>query len=144
MTQRFILHPDSSRPGVMANLKAFIERLPDTKAWKVEIGQYRKPRSDNQNAALWAVAYPPLRDATGHTLDELHEMFCKSFFGTREIEFNGMTLDKPLRTTTTDENGKRDVVDKRTFADFYDHVQQKAAEIGVFVPDPDPMHGRAL
>lgn len=140
---RWILDPKNPHVDqVRQNLRNAVDATPDDKAYMWERKLYRKPRTDKQNAALFAVAYPPLRDHTGYTIEELHKMFCISFFGPREIEFNGVVLTEPLRTTTTNEEGKRDPVDRKTFGEFFDHVQQKGAEIGVHIPDPDPMHGR--
>ena len=142
-TAKFTLHKDDSRDRVLGNLHGFIDRLPKTKAWKVEIAQSRKSRTDPQNHALFGVAYPALMEPTGFTKDELHEAFCKRFFGTIEREVMGQVVSKPFRTTTTDENGKRDVMPWDKFSDFYAMVQQVGAESGIYVPDPDPMHAVA-
>ncbi len=130
------------RPQVVANLHAFVDRLPAKKSWRVEIKEARKERSNDQNAALFGVAYPALTDATGYTPDELHAAFCMRFFGTSEVMVMGQRIARPVRTTTTNEAGERDVISTIDFARFYELVQQVGAEAGVDVPDPDPMHGR--
>jgi len=138
--QTYVLNKGhANRPTVKANLHAFIDRLPDTQSWKVEIKEARKERTDLQNHALFGVAYPPLSEATGFAKDELHDAFCKRFFGTTEKEMAGQVISKPYRTTTTDHHGKRDVIPAIEFARFYDMVQRIGAEIGVDVPSPDPL-----
>ena len=141
MTQSYVLHKsDPRRDAIRANLHAFVDRLPETKSWRVDVKEYRKDRTDAQNAALFGVAYPAFRD-TGYTPDELHDAFCRRFFGTVEREVMGETVVVPRRTTTRDSRGARDVISRDDFSDFYRMVQQVGAEAGIDVPDPDPMHG---
>jgi len=127
------------RGAVKANLHSFIDRLPDSKSWKIEIKEARKERSDLQNHALFGVAYPALEAATGMTKDELHDAFCRRYFGTVEKEFAGQVITRPYRTTTRGPDGERDLMLTRDFADFYAMVQMVGAEAGIDVPDPDPM-----
>ena len=141
MTQTYILHASGPRrDGILANAHAFLDRLPATKSWRIEVSEYRKQRTDAQNNALFGVAYPAFRE-TGYTPDELHDAFCRRFFGTVEREIMGELVTQPRRTTTRDERGKRDVMAAGDFSDFYAMVQQVGAEAGVDVPSPDPMHG---
>ena len=145
MSQTFVLHAgdDDARPRVLANACAFLGKLPDKQSWCVKIARYSKARTDPQNHALFGVAYPPLSAETGYTVDELHEAFCKRFFGSVDREIMGQTVSRPFRTTTRDENGKRDVIARDVFSKFYEMVQQVGAEAGIFVPDPDKFHAEA-
>ena len=146
MTQSYALHksdPPSLRDRVRANVHAFIDRLPVSKSWRIEVKELRKDRSTAQNNALWGVAYPVLSEATGYTPEELHEVFCRRFFGIVEREVMGELITRPRRTTTTNENGARDLIDTATFTLFYERIQQVGAEFCIDVPDPDPLHGVA-
>jgi hypothetical protein len=135
--QTYVLNKNHhTRDQVKANLHAFIDRLPDSKSWKVEIKEARKERTDPQNHALFGVAYPALEAATGFTKDELHDAFCRRFFGTVEKEIAGQVVSKPYRTTTTGPEGKRDVINAATFSEFYSMVQMVGAEAGIDVPSP--------
>jgi hypothetical protein len=134
----FFLNKDTMRGTILANLISFVSRLPDTKAWKVEITEHRKSRTQDQNEALFGHAYKILSAETGYTLDELHEAMCKRFFGTVEREIFGQVVSRPYRTTTTGPDGKRDVLPWDAFSDFYAMVEQVAAESGIFIPEPDP------
>lgn len=143
MSQRYQLNANGPERGqVLANAHAFIDRLPAHKSWRIEIKEARRERSNDQNAALWGVAYPVLCDATGYTPDELHDAFCRKFFGTSQRNVMGEVISAPRRTTTTNEQGERDVMPAADFARFYDMVQQVGAEIGVDVPSPDPLYGQ--
>jgi hypothetical protein len=140
--QKYILNANGPERGqVLANVHAFVDRLPARKSWRIEIKEARKERSNDQNAALWGVAYPVLCDTTGYTPDELHDAFCRKFFGTSQRNVMGELVSGPRRTTTTNEQGEREVMPAADFARFYDMVQQVGAEIGVDVPSPDPMYG---
>lgn len=142
-TQRFILHVnDPNRMHVLRNAHAFLDRLPGDKSWALEIRQYSKPRSLQQNKAAFGLAYEVIMAATGlEGADEkrnLHRDFCKLFFG--EIDA-GCGRTRPRRTTTTNEAGQRDVIDAKTMAAMYEFIQRKAAAYGIDVPMPDPLHG---
>lgn len=142
MAQTYALHKgDDRRFHVLANLHAFIDRLPLSKSWHIEIKELRKERTLNQNAAMFGVAYAAIMEATGLQGDaeqrQLHSDFCGEFFGWAE---GPLGQRRPVRTTTSNERGERDVIDTATMADFYVFVQRRAAEYGIDVPDPDPLH----
>ena len=138
MTQRYILRKDNTRANVLANAHAFLDRLPDTREFEIVVKRHVKTRSNKQNAALFGLAYPVLSEATGYTPDELHVAFCCRHFGTVEEDVMGQLVRKPVRTTTTNEQGERDVMSAEDFSRFYDMVQQVGAEAGIDVPAPDP------
>lgn len=123
----------------LTRVVAFLSSLPTDKAFKVEVSELRNSRSDGQNNALWGVAYKTLSEFTGHTGPELHDAFLRAYFGEVEKDVFGKKVIKPRRTTTTDEEGNRSLLSTMEFRDFYSFVQQKGAEIGCWVPDPDPL-----
>lgn len=132
-----LILPKGDRTEALLRLSILFNQLDRTRAWVVDWKPYRKTRTDAQNHALYGVAYRVLSDETGYTKDELHEAFCRKFFGTRESILFGVHVQKPQRTTTRDENGKRDVIGWDVFADFYDMVERTAAEAGILIPPPD-------
>lgn len=141
MSQAYALHKgDHRRDMVRANLHAFIDRLPASKSWRIEIKELRKERSLDQNAAVFGVAYAAIMAASGLEGDkereQLHRDFCGDFWGWTT---GPMGHRRPVRTTTRNERGERDVIDTETMARFYDFIQRTAAEYGIDVPDPDPL-----
>ena len=124
--------------SVLANLVVFLGRLPQNTAWEIIVRKYVKSRSDHQNNALF-LAYGILSKETGYDKDELHEAFCKKYFGSVDVDVFGEVKTKPLRTTTRNERGERDVLPWDQFCDFYATVQRVAAESGIHIPEPDPM-----
>jgi len=134
MNQTFRL-PATSRERIANNLRAFVLSALPGKELRVEVCEYRKRRSQDQNAALWGVAYKTLSDATGNDPDDLHTFFLGEWGGWETVQVMGQVRRVPKRRSS-----KLTTVE---FSDFYAFIQQRAAEtVGVYVPDPDPMHGR--
>lgn len=134
MQSVIVLKGEDATPK-LARLARTLDRA---KAWRVTAEEHKRRRSDSQNSALWGVAYKVLRDETGNDPEDMHRYFCGEFYGWVEYEIFGQTRKKPRRTTTTDENGKRNVISTTDFMDFYAFIQQRAAEtVGVYVPDPN-------
>lgn len=141
MSQSFILHKgDANRPTVLANAVGFLGKLPDTHSWRVEIKRYVKTKSTEQNSALWGLAYPILRDATGEDVNDWHEFMLGEHFGWIETNLFGKRKQKPARTTTTGFRGEDAPLSTVEFAAFFDFIQRRAAQHGVFIPDPDPLY----
>lgn len=135
----YVLNPGKNRTGVLANLVAFLGGLDPEKAWRITVKRETSERSEQQNRYLFGVAYPVISELTGTTVADLHEYFCGEFFGWREVKQpvpGRVTMHKPVRTTTTDEDGKRDVMSSHDFGRFVDIVKARGAFIGAFVPDP--------
>lgn len=105
----------------------------------VEAKPWRKSRSNEQNALLWAM-YAPIAEHMGYDRDDIHEWMCGRFFGWKDIKVPKTPRNPeglasvPVRSTTRDEGGKRNVIDKATFAKFVDMVDRVAAQAGVFIP----------
>lgn len=141
MTQSYALHKgDDRRDLVRANLHAFIDRLPVAKSWRIEVKELRKERTLDQNNAMFGVAYAAIMHASGLQGDEerkqLHRNFCGDFFGWIS---GPCGQRRPVRTTTTNERGERDLVDTQKMAEMYEFIQRTAAEYGIDVPAPDPL-----
>lgn len=134
--------PAEGRDRKIDSLAAFLRTVMPGKALCVKVTLKKRQRSDAQNNALFGVAYPPLMEFMGlrgeQEKEELHETLCGLFFGWHHYELLGEARKKPKRTTTRNEQGKRDVIPVTEFMAFYAFVQQRGAEIGCYIPDPDP------
>lgn len=137
--QRFVLHAnDSVRVNVLANCKRFLDLLPASKSWRVEISQWSKSRSSAQCRYLNGVAYKLIGDALGFERDDISEYLCGQWFGWRTKALPGGRSEQvPVRTTTTDQDGKRAVLSVKEFAEYVEFCQRFAAEHGIHVPDPE-------
>lgn len=142
---RELILPKGSRIRALELVQRILAGLPEKRAWRLRISPARGERSQDYNAYLWAVPYEMLMEFSGYEKDELHEFMCGEFFGWREKRVprsagypSGIKLI-PCRTTTTDEQGHRDVLDWVKFEDFVAFIQRFAAEkCGILIPDPDP------
>lgn len=133
------LNADHDRERWVAFLRA--QPLP----LDVSADRAKDARTPPQNRYLFGVAYPPIAEATGWEIGGdgrsggLHEYCCGEFFGWVDKAVppsprNPTGIESvPFRTTTRDENGKRDVIEGRAFSDFIERVCQIAAEAGVFI-----------
>lgn len=133
MSQTFILHKaDPNRANVLANAQRFLAMLPESQAWKIEVAQYAKRRSDQQNRYLWGVCYPTfMRALPGWDAEDVHEFLLGEHFGWERLDGMGRPRLKPIKRSSK--------LSKVEFAEYVDFCQRKAAEHGLFVPDPEPM-----
>ena len=136
--QRFVLRAnDTVRVNVLANCKRFLDLLPADKSWRVEISPFAKSRSNDQCRYLNGVVYATIGDALGFDRDDVSEYLCGAYFGWREKSLPGnRSVSVPIRTTTTDADGKRAVLSTKEFADYVEFCQRFAAEHGIYVPSP--------
>lgn len=96
-----------------------------------------KPRSLQANGYLWGVCYALIEDETGYEKEELHELMCKMYFGVKHDTMLGGAVERPIRTTTTDENGEPDTLDPEGFGKFIEFVIRRAAQYAeVIIPPP--------
>lgn len=138
ISSTFIFNADN-RDAIIARLTKFLISWPTSKPCEITVRRFVRSRSNKQNAALWGVAYAVLGEATGYRAEEMHAYFCGEYFGWNDHAMFGQRKRTPRRTTTTNEQGERDVLSTEDFCEFYAFIQQRAAEtVQVNVPDPDP------
>lgn len=105
---------------------------------EVESKPHKPTRSSEANRYLRAVEND-MAEHTGFTMDEVHTWLLGSYFGWKDRKVPRTPTNPqgvasfPVRTTTTNEEGKRSVLDKKEFAKFAQHVEKVAAQAGVFV-----------
>lgn len=121
-----------------------LEDLPEGKGWRVQWEEVKSERSLQQNRYLFGVAYKLISEATGYEKQDIHEDCLKLHFGTRlkkvprSRNHPDGQKEVPLRTTTTDEYGRRSVLGKMAFYEFVEFVKRYATEADVVIPDPGP------
>jgi hypothetical protein len=149
VSQRFIIDPKNPEVDrVRSNAMRAVEQAGSKRAEVLEIKQHRSKRTNLQNRTLWGVVYPPLMDHMGlrgdREKEELHEYFCGEYFGWKSYEIMGQAKSRPVRTTTTDEDGKKSELTTVEFQDFCEFIRQRASEVGLVIPDPIPNYIREL
>jgi len=112
---------------------AVVKQLPADKAWKVEISEYKKRRSDEQNRYLWGGVYPAILEAGGEllggwTAEDLHEYLLGEIYGWEILEGFGRKRMRPIRRSSK--------MTASEFSSYVAQIQVRMAEHGIFVPDP--------
>lgn len=137
MSQTWIL-PEQDRAAMIERIAKFLAVTLPGKRVEVSVKQFVKRRSLEQLSALWGHAYKIIHDETGNDPVDMHWYFCGEFWGWKQSErIFDQVRTVPRRTTTTDENGKRDVISTKEFSEFFAFIQQRMAEVaGLYIPDP--------
>jgi hypothetical protein len=132
-----ILRNDTDR----ARWIAFLQQQP--LPLNVDCNPWKPSRSNEQNALLFGVIYPPIAQAMGYPVDGdngIHAFMCGTHFGwvDRPVPKTPRNPEGvasfPFRSTTRNEHGKRSVLSKAEFSDFIATVERIAAQAGVFIP----------
>lgn len=130
--------PAEGREQSVIELGRFVLACLPGKPLTVTVSPVKNERSSKQNKALFGHAYECIRRAYGCDKEDLHNDFCIAFFGQRVQSVFDWNTRKPIRTTTHDADGNRDVISAELFSQFYAEVERKGAEFGLFIPSPDP------
>lgn len=134
--------PSADRQQAIESLSRLLAHFLPGRDLVVTVEEFRPERSTKQSAALFGCAYKALMEQMGlrgeRDKEELHTAMCGEFWGWRDSEALGTVRRVPVRTTTTGPDGKRDVISTTEALAFYAFIQQRAAEYGYDVPDPDP------
>jgi len=139
----------ADRARVAEQVRVFVAALDTDKPWRVVVESDRPTRSNAQNRYLYGVAYRVLAQETGYEVEEIAEFCAGSYFGWRDVKVpktprNPEGIEsRPVRTTTTDEHGKRAVLDKQAFSDYVAWIQRFAASKGLYIPEPDELEAAA-
>lgn len=108
---------------------AFLWKLKDGEEVKVKVTRRRKDRSLDQNAYYWGAVLPVISHETGHTEEELHEIFKRLFLPPRITELHRMRIKLPGSTANL------------SVAEFYEYVEKvrawAATELSINIPDPE-------
>lgn len=113
----------------LTRLVAFLSALGKDREWKVEVSEFKRTRSNEQNAYLWGVAYPAiLKHLPGWDADDIHEYCLGECFGWETLEGLGRRRLRPVRRSSR--------LSTTEFSDYVGHIQRTMAERGIDVPDP--------
>lgn len=139
--------PKGKRSRALQLAQSILAGLDETVSWKVTAEPVKNTRSASQNAYLWAVPYKLISEATGYEVEEVHNYMLGRFFGWKDKRVpktprNPEGVESvPVRTTTTDEHGKRSVMTTLQFSEYVEFIQRFAAiKLEIIIPDPDPMY----
>lgn len=131
MKQFVIHHQDALR---RENCRQYIDELDPGKKWRVTIAEYRKKRSNSQNAFLHGVPLKLISDHTGYTLDEVREYLAGEFMGWDEYEIFGKKKVRPIKSSSQ--------MDTLEMKNFIEYIQWWASStLNLRIPDPNEYDG---
>lgn len=143
--KEFLL-PMLNRESVISRIAACLASLKPKKAYRITIKEEADDRTTQQCRYLNGVPYKLLGDHFGYERDDISTQMCGLYFGWRNKKIpprphnRGGIEDVPKRTTTTDENGERDVLNTKDFWEYVEFLQRFGTDYGVLIPDPDPSY----
>jgi len=133
------LPPGDRRADEVGRVVREALRFEPARPVNIRISIARPERTPKQCRYLNAVAYQLLADHAGYDKDDVREYCLGLYFGWRHKQLpGGRTEQVPIRTTTTDEDGNRDVLEGEPFWRYVEWIQRFGARHGVVIPDPDP------
>lgn len=96
----------------------------------ITVERRQKKRSVEQMGYLFGVVYPTISDHTGHTPEELHDIY-KTKFLRKKVEWQGakMVIVGTTQKLTTNQ-----------MAEFVTNIILDAAEMGIEIPPADKLY----
>lgn len=139
MADNTVTLPPKDRDAAIARLVPILREFKLGKPVNVRLTIARPERTPPQLRYLWGVAIRMLAEHGGYEPEDVHEYLCGSFWGWRPKALpGGRTEEVPIRSTTVDADGNRDVIDGAEFWRYVEFVQRVGARAGVVIPDPHP------
>lgn len=113
------------RPGLYNDLLK--GRLADCRI-QLDIDRYKPPRSQAQNAYLFAAVYPPIAEHCGYSVPEVHEVCKQMFLPPRQMAVG----DKMITVA-----GSTTALTKGEMVEYIERCIALAGELGVTVQSPE-------
>lgn len=139
MNQTTVTLPPKDRDQAIKELLPLLNLYQLGKPINVRVSVARPERTIPQLRYLRGVAYQMLATRFGFEPEEISEYLCGTYWGWKTKKLpGGRTQEVPMRTTTEDEDGNRDVIDGEVFWEYVGWIQRIGAKQGLVIPDPDP------
>jgi hypothetical protein len=120
------------KSAIVNSVAVLVRQLDESRAWVVTVEEFRRPRTNQQNAFLWGVVYPCVIEAgnlEGWTANDLHEYFLGECFGWETLEGLGRKKVKPVKRSSR--------LNKQEFSDYLEFISAKCADMGIVIPEPN-------
>jgi hypothetical protein len=120
------------KSAIVNSVAVLVRQLDESRAWVVTVEEFRRPRTNQQNAFLWGVVYPCVIEAgnlEGWTPNDLHEYFLGECFGWETLEGLGRKKVKPVKRSSR--------LNKQEFSDYLEFISAKCADMGIVIPEPN-------
>lgn len=128
------IFPKGTTPEQMATAAArMVQGLSSDRAWCIEVLEWKKPRTDQQNRFLWGVCYPAILEGGGEALagwtrDDIHEYMTGEWGGWQTLEGFGRERMRPIKRSSK--------LTKQEFSDYLLFLETRCADMGIAIPEP--------
>jgi hypothetical protein len=128
------IFPKGTTPEQLATAAArMVQGLSPDRAWCIEVLEWKKPRTDQQNRFLWGVCYPAILEGGGEALagwtrDDLHEYFLGECFGWETLEGFGRKRMRPIKRSSK--------LTKQEFSEYLMFLEIRCEYMGIRIPEP--------
>lgn len=128
------IFPRGTTPEQLAVAAArMVQGLSSDRAWCIEVLEWRKPRTNQQNSFLWGVCYPAILEGGGEALagwtrDDIHEYMVGEWGGWQTLEGFGRKRMRPLKRSSK--------LTKQEFSDYLLFLETRCMEMGISIPEP--------
>lgn len=92
----------------------------------VVISKRSRPRSTPQNSWYWGGILPVISRETGHTIEELHEIFKRKFLQRKIVKYRDQNIAMP---------GSSAECTTMEFSEYIERIRAEAAEMGITIPE---------
>lgn len=96
----------------------------------VTLERKKSSRSKEQMGYLWGVVYEHISEHTGHTPEDLHDIFKAKYLRRKKLWRGGELVTI----------GSTSELSSNEMAEFLTNVILEANELGIVVPEPDPAY----
>ena len=130
--KRFVIHKDDyiRREGA----RVWIDNLDPNKKWAVEIKEYRRKRSNDQNSYIHAVPLKLISEFVGESVEDMKEYLCGEFTGWETYEVMGRSKQRPIRSTS-----QMDTLEMTRFIEFMQWWGSSTLNLNI--PSPNEWNG---
>jgi len=119
------------KSAIVNSVAVLVRQLDESRAWVVTVEEFRRPRTNQQNAFLWGVVYPCVIEAgnlEGWTPNDLHEYFLGECFGWETLEGFGRKRMRPIKRSSK--------LTKQEFSEYLTFLEIRCDYMGIRIPEP--------
>ena len=129
---RYVIHEQDALRR--ENCKQFIDELDPNLKWNIEIKEYRKKRSNEQNAYIHAVPLPMIAEYIGETVEVVKHYLCGEWSGWEDYFVLGKKMSRPVMTTSQ--------MNTLQMTKFIEYLQWfGSSTLNLYIPSPGEWNG---
>ena len=128
------IFPKGTTPEQLATAAVrMVQGLSPDRAWCIEVLEWKRPRTDQQNRFLWGVCYPCILEGGGEALagwtrDDIHEYMVGEWGGWETLEGFGRKRMRPIKRSSK--------LNKQEFSEYLMFLEIRCEYMGIRIPEP--------